>query len=269
VDRCVSNDIVQVDFSDGVATFTLDRPKKHNAYSPEMGKEILSGLNAVDRRDDVRCVVFEGSGDAFSAGGDIDSMAERLEANTPAIDNAERLMDGANEVVRRVFRCPLPTIALIDGVAVGSGASIALSCDLILASERGSMGFNFRRLGLTVDTGVSYLLPRLVGANVAKELVYTGELVDAERGVEIGLFNHVFPTAEFDENAKEIIDTIASGPPKALRQSKRLIEDGHHQPLEAAIDDEALAQAALQDGHDHAEGVWSFQEQREPEYGDE
>lgn len=107
---------------------------------------------------------------------------------------------------------PLPTVAKIDGPAVGAGANLALACDLQLASDRANIGFVFRNVGLSVDAGTSYLLPRLVGENVAKELVFTGEMLDAERAESLGLFNHVYAVEEFDEHADALIERITEGP---------------------------------------------------------
>ncbi|MFC4540347.1 enoyl-CoA hydratase/isomerase family protein [Halosolutus amylolyticus] len=259
---------VSFELSEGIARIELNRPEKYNAYVPSMGDEILTALDEVQERDDVRCIVLEGRGEAFSAGGDIDGMKERVGTDVQVMEQAERLSSGANRVVTRLFRASVPTVAKIDGLAVGAGASLALACDLLLASETARIGFGFRQVGLTVDTGVSYFLPRLVGSNVAKELVYTGELVDADRGADIGIFNHVFADEEFDENAEEIIETIADGPTRALRQSKRLIDDAQHLPFESVLDNEAIAQGAMMGTPEHEEGVRSFLEDREPQFRD-
>ncbi|MDZ7701390.1 MAG: enoyl-CoA hydratase/isomerase family protein [Halobacteriales archaeon] len=153
-----------------------------------------------------------GAGGAFSAGGDIARMRERIETDMPVDDAVRSIEENTAAVVGEVHRFPLPTVARIVGPAVGAGAGLALACDLQLASEEASMGFVFRHVGLTADAGVSYLLPRLVGPNVAKELLLTGEILDAERALELGLLNHVYADDEFDQRVDELVGTIASGP---------------------------------------------------------
>lgn len=266
----MTEDVVLFDVTDGIATISLNRPEKRNAYVPAIGAGILDALDTIEERDEgVRCIVVEGRGPAFSAGGDISGMKDRIEEGTVAIEDAERLMNGTNEVVRRVFRCPIPTVAKLDGSAVGAGASIALACDVILASDDGAMAFAFKRVGLALDTGTSYLLPRLVGINVAKELVYSGEVVSAERGVDIGLFNRCIPSDRYDEEVDEFVTAVSDGPTHALRQAKRLLEAGQHRTFEQCLDEEALVYGALRDTSDHEEGVEAFIEGRSPDFGDE
>lgn len=265
-DGAMTGDYVEFDMADGVATLALNRPEKYNAYVPEMGEALLRYLEEVRERDDVRCVVLEGRGDAFSAGGDVDVMSDRLDTEVVAIAQAERLSEGPHTLVERLFRLPVPTVAKVDGLAVGAGASLAIACDVLLASDRTRIGFGFRQVGLSVDSGVSYLLTRLVGPNVAKELIYTGELVDADRAVEIGLFNHTFDVEEFEDEVDAFVRTITDGPTRAFRQSKRLIDNAQHQHLESALRNEAVAQGAVMDTSEHREGVRSFREDRDPQF---
>ncbi len=160
----------------------------------------------------------------------------------------------------------LPTIAKIDGPAVGAGANLAIACDIQVGSDRAKLGFVFRNVGLSVDSGTSYFLPRLVGENVAKELVYTGEILDAERANELGLLNHVYPGNEFDDRVRELAEQIATGPTVALRQTKHLLGSGLEKSLDAALHDEAVAQGLVFESDDHREGVEAFFEGREPEF---
>ena len=127
-------------------------------------------------------------------------------------------------------------------------------------------GFVFRQVGLSVDAGTSYLLPRLVGENVAKELVFTGEIFDAERAADLGLVNHVYPDDEFDERADEFVGEIADGPTVALGQAKKLLGTGPEKSLRQALRDEANAQGLVFGSRDHEEGVEAFLEGREPSF---
>ncbi|RDI70509.1 enoyl-CoA hydratase/isomerase family protein [Halopelagius longus] len=255
---------VLVSSSDGVVTVRLNRPDVRNALTTDLTAGVRDALDGLD--DDARCVVFEGAGDAFCAGGDVNAMM-RLQGGELTTEEAVRhVIDDTGGVVKRVFDCSLPTVAKIAGPAIGAGAALALACDVRLFSTDGRIGFGFEKLGLAVDSGVSYLLPREVGAGVAKELVYTGEVLDAERASEVGLANRVFDADSFDAESEAFVSDIAAGPTAALRTSKRLLRRGFEVSLETAIEHEAAAQGALFGTDDHAEGVEAFLERRDPAF---
>jgi enoyl-CoA hydratase/carnithine racemase len=261
----MADDPVLVGVDDGVATVTLNRPERRNALGDEESIALEAALEEVQDTD-ARVLVVTGAGGSFCAGGDIDRMRRRVETDLPAdeaVRNVERRTAG---VVGQVFAYPLPTVARIDGPAVGAGAGLALACDLQLASEAATMGFVYRHVGLTVDAGTSYLLPRLVGPNVAKELVLTGEILDAEEALDLGLLNHVYPADEFDAAVDELVASIAEGPTVALRHAMRLIDAAAHKPFDAVLRDEAAAQGLALGTDDHVEGVEAFTEGREPTF---
>jgi enoyl-CoA hydratase/carnithine racemase len=261
----MADDPVRLDIEDGVATATLNQPDRRNALSNELMAGLESALESV-RDSDARCLVITGAGGAFSAGGDIDRMQERVEIDMPVDDAVRSIERRTASVIGQVYAFPLPTVAKIDGPAVGAGAGLALACDLQLASEDASMGFVFRHVGLTADAGVSYLLPRLVGANVAKELLLTGEILDADRALELGLLNHVYPSDGFDDHVDELVETIAAGPTVALRHATRLVDAAAGRDFEAALRDEAAAQGLALGTEDHREGVEAFIDGREPTF---
>ena len=193
-------------------------------------------------------------------------MVEGLEGDTPAHERVQRIVEETAGAVRAVATCDLPTVAKIHGPAYGAGAALAVACDVLIASESASISFGFRQVGLNVDSGASHFLPRLVGENVAKELLFTGELVEAERATEIGLFNHVYDDEEFDEQVAATAERIATGPTVALKQSKRLVKQGLTSSLDEAIENEAAAQIVSASTDDHREGVRAFVERRDPEF---
>ena len=258
-------DAVLLDVEDGVATLTVNRPDVRNALTHEVSRGILDALDEVEGSD-ARCLVVTGAGGAFSAGGDVNAMAERLAGDVPLAEAVERIVQDTSRAITRVARFSLPTVAKIDGVAFGAGANLAVACDVQLASEESKISFGFRQVGLAVDSGTSYFLPRIVGENTAKELVLTGELVEAERAESLGLFNHVYPESEFDERAAEFVEEIATGPTVALKTSKRLVGQGFESTLDQAMENEAAAQAAVFETHDHREGAESFMGREEPDF---
>lgn len=260
------SDAVAIDVASGVATLTLNRPDNYNALTADMSGAIVEAIDDLEGRDDVRCLVVTGSEGTFCAGGDINSMMQRLSGQAELHEAVERIQHETSRAVRRIREFHLPTVARIEGVAFGAGGNLAIACDVLLASEDAQISFGFRQVGLAVDTGTSYLLPRLVGENVAKELVFTGERVPAERALELGLFNHVYDADSFDEEADAFVEEIASGPTVALRISKNTMNQGLNVSIKQAQDNEASAQAAVFETGDHREGAEAFMEGRDPDF---
>ena len=259
------SDLVRFEMVDETATVTLNNPDVRNALSVEMAEHLR---DAVDRAEaaDARCLVVQGSGATFCAGGDIGAMLEGVSEDVDIETRVQEYALPINRAVQTVAECPIPTVAKVDGPAFGAGAALAIACDVVLASERAKIGFGFRQVGLSVDSGTSHLLPRIVGENVAKELVYTGELVDTERAHDLGLFNHVYPTDEFEQHTQEFIEQVATGPTLALTESKQLIENGSQRSIGEAIDAETAALKQTLVSADHAEGVRAFAEQRDADF---
>lgn len=247
-----------------IARVTLTDPDRRNALSTELASGVVAALDRLEGTD-TRCVVVAGEESAFSAGGDVEAMVERADADEPLDDAVRHVIQDTGRCVRRLYESEFPTVAKVTGPAFGAGANLAIAADVLLFHADARIGFGFRNVGLAVDSGTSFLLPRLVGDNVAAELMYTGELLDADRALELGIANHVFDAETFEREAEALIEEIASGPSVALRTSKRLLR-ADSPSLGQAIRNEASAQAAVFDTEDHAEGVAAFVEKREPEF---
>jgi len=260
----MTDDQVLVETEDGVATITLNRPDARNALSAPAADQLVAAVDTAEDSD-ARCVVLQSNGGAFCAGGDVHAMIESIEQDISPAERVEVVVGAVNRAIRRVFECRLPTVAKIDGPAFGAGAGLAIACDLQLASPAAKISFGFRRVGLSIDSGVSHLLPRLVGLNTAKELVFTGELIDADRARELGLFTRVFEQSSFDAGVDNIVETVATGPTVALAASKRLL---NHQSdsFDAATSREANAQGVAFSTADHEEGAEAFVAGRPPEF---
>ncbi|MFC7019085.1 MULTISPECIES: enoyl-CoA hydratase/isomerase family protein [Haloarcula] len=261
----MSTDIVALRIADGVATVTLNRPDLRNALDVDTARTLVGRFETI-ADSDARCVVLEGAGEAFCAGGDIGAMVEGVATDVPPADRVEHAARAINDAVAAVYDCRLPVVAKLDGAAFGAGAGLALACDVQLASPDAALGFGFRRVGLAVDSGISYFLPRLVGPNKAKELVFTGETVGADEALELGLVTRVFDDGTFASEVTAMVETIASGPTVALTQSKRLVDRGVESSFEQALDREATAQGVAFTTRDHDEGARAFMEQRDPEF---
>jgi enoyl-CoA hydratase/carnithine racemase len=262
----MSDEAVLTSLENGIATMTLNRPEKLNALSDDVKTGIRDALDAFEGRDDVRCLLIEGAGRAFCAGGDVSSQNERLDDAPPAYQRSQRIVRDCENIPMRIHEYEVPTIAKIDGHCVGAGMGLAFSCDVHLASSEAKFGLVFRNVGLTLDFATSYLLPRLIGTNTAKELALTGEIITAGRAEKIGLVNHVYPAAEFDERIAEFLEPIANGPTVANYYSTRNIDRGLESTMQEAVERESSSQTLVLDTDDHAEGVRSFSEDRDPEF---
>jgi len=256
---------VEYDIDGDLATITMDNPPLRNALTLEAAKLIQDAVDDIEDSD-ARCVVLEGTDGTFCAGGDIESMLEGLASDRDTKELMAEVGLPINRTVQRVYECAVPTIAKVDGAAFGAGASLAIACDIVLATERAEMSFGFRRIGLSIDSGTSYLLPRVVGEKTAMELVYTGDLLDAEEAKSANLINRVFPTEEFDEQCEEVIQEVVTGPTVALKHSKELLQAGGDRPFDEAIEAEVEALGSVFETADFSEGVNAFVERRTPEF---
>lgn len=261
----MTDDPVSLHIGDDVATVTLDRPEVRNALDRTTAKRLIERFETIEESS-ARCVVIEATGSAFCAGGDIGTMINDVATDEPPAKRLEVVVSVVNEAIKTVYDCRLPVVAKVDGPAFGAGAGLVLACDLQLASPDAKIGFGFRRVGLSVDSGISYFLPRIVGPSKAKELVFTGELIDADQARKLDIFTRVFETDSFDEGVENIVSTIAAGPTVALTHSKRVLNRGIESSLEQALDREAVAQGIAFTSEDHVEGATAFMEQREPEF---
>jgi 2-(1,2-epoxy-1,2-dihydrophenyl)acetyl-CoA isomerase len=251
-----------VECSSTLATITLNRPDVRNALDLTMRQELLAALDEVEAANDVRVLILTGAGGHFCAGGDVKTMRERR--HTAAEGRAR--VESLNRLVLRLVDFPRPTIAMVDGFAVGAGCNLALGCDLIVASDRARFGEVFAKIGLVPDGGGTWLLSRLVGLSRAKELIFTAGVIEAARAREIGLVNEVVPAADLERATRALGERIAAGPPAVLRMAKHLVNRASTSDLASALDGEAGAQAIAITGEDHQEGLSAFFEKRPPRF---
>lgn len=256
---------ILVERDGAVAWVRINRPERLNALLPRMREDLDSAFAELEADGDIRCVVLTGVGRAFCTGGDIHAMADLLQARDFA--TLEHEVRAGASVIQRIDRMTKPVIAAVNGPAAGAGASLALACDLRIASESASIGFGFARIGLHPDWGGTYFLPRLVGPAVAAELVYTAGMIGAERAERLGLFNRVTTAAELEPSAHGMAGQIAAGPRDVIAAAKRSLRRSLDAPLEEAIDMEVHAQLAAFRSPDFQEGVDAFLNQRAPRFG--
>jgi 2-(1,2-epoxy-1,2-dihydrophenyl)acetyl-CoA isomerase len=239
-----------------VATLTLVNPRRKNAMSRAAWRTLRDLLREV-AAGDARVLVLTGAEEDFCAGADL--SGDREERRPPLVDMAE-----VNEACVALHRLPIPTIARVDGVAVGAGLNLALACDFVVASERARFSEIFVKRGLSVDFGGSWLLPRLVGLHRAKELVLLGDIIDAQQARDWGLVREVVAPERLDDAVAALAARLAAGPPVAMRQSKQMLNASFEASLERALEDEARSQQINFATEDTAEAGQAFAEKRDP-----
>ncbi|MDX3801303.1 enoyl-CoA hydratase/isomerase family protein [Streptomyces sp. AK04-3B] len=245
---------------DHVTRLTLDRPEALNALTPDQRDRLITLLAQASADPEVRAVVLTGTGRGFCAGADLrggTAAGERI-----AGDVARTLRVGAQRLIAAVLDCEKPVVAAVNGTAAGLGAHLAFACDLVLAAESARFIEVFVRRGLVPDGGGAYLLPRLVGPQRAKELMFFGDALSAADAERLGLVNRVVPDGELDKTAREWAARLAAGPTRALALTKQLVNASLDADRATAFAAEAAAQEINMTTADAQEGVKSFTERR-------
>jgi 2-(1,2-epoxy-1,2-dihydrophenyl)acetyl-CoA isomerase len=253
---------VRVEQQAQVATVILNRPEARNALDLAMRDALQAALDHLAGSADVRVLIVRGAGEHFCAGGDVKQLAG---ASLSAPEGQVRV-EALNRAVLALARFRAPTIAMVDGVAVGAGCNLALACDLVVASDRARFGEIFARLGLVPDGGGTFFLPRRIGLARAKELVFTADIVTAAEAERIGLVNRVVPADRLEAETHALAQRIAAGPPRALATAKALLDRAITLDLDASLAWEALAQGTMLASGDHREGLAAFREKRPPRF---
>jgi enoyl-CoA hydratase/carnithine racemase len=249
----------------GVATVTLNRPDKLNALTFESYADLRDLVAELPHRGDVRVLVLAGEGRGFCSGGDVEEIIGELQKMEAAELLEFTRMTGA--VIKALREVPIPVIAQIQGVAAGAGSVLALAADFRLLSTKASFAFLFTKVGLAgADMGSAYLLPRLVGAARATELLMLGDKLDAESALRIGLANSVHEPEELGEATSALARRLADGPALAYGTTKSLIVRELDMDLASSIELEALTQALMMKTDDHGEFYASWKEDRKPDW---
>jgi enoyl-CoA hydratase len=252
--------------ADGVVVLTMNRPDNANGVVPELARDMLDALTALERDRTVRCVVLTGAGKQFSAGADLGGMKQHLEERLH-IENEPYNARSIFPVTLKIATCRMPVIAAVNGGATAGGFDLALACDIRLASSRAKFGETYVKIGMVPGNGGTYFLPRLVGPGLAAELALTGDLVDAARALEIGLVNRVVEPEELLPESIALASNIAAKPWRALEATKQALRQSWHMDLPTTFNTSFWAVAALTYTADVREGVDAFLEKRPAEFG--
>jgi 2-(1,2-epoxy-1,2-dihydrophenyl)acetyl-CoA isomerase len=254
-----------VEEHDYVTRLTLNRPSALNAIDDQMGEELLASLKEAEKNQKTRCLVITGAGRAFSAGEDVSGLRDRYGSGShPSL--GDHLRKKYHPIITRIRNMEKPIIARLNGIAAGSGASLALACDIRLASEEAGLKQAFIGVGLVPDSGSSYFLTRMLGPGRALELIVTGRTMPAKEAEAVGLINKVVPASQLDKCTNELAQKLAQGPTKAIGLSKRIVNRVPSLDLAEALEYEALSQDIAGRTSDHLEAVSAFLEKRQPKF---
>jgi 2-(1,2-epoxy-1,2-dihydrophenyl)acetyl-CoA isomerase len=254
---------IEVTRDEGIVTITLNRPAKKNAINSVMWNELLETFRDIAEKPSDRVVVITGAGDAFCSGADLSGGGG---STTSEPRHQFYAMRHVGDVALALHRIPQPTIAKVNAVAVGAGCNLALGCDLIVASDEARFSEIFARRGLSVDFGGSWLVPRLIGLHKAKELAFFADIISAKEAEAMGLVNRVVPAGQLDAFVADWAQRLAQGPPIALAQTKRLLNDSFDVTLDEALEREGWAQTVNGKTDDTAEAMVAFLEKRTPNF---
>ena len=256
-------DTIAVTHDGSRSTLEIQRPDKLNALNQTVLEELESAALDLQTRDGLRVVVVEGEGRAFVAGADIGSMVEM------SPDEGRAFLRQGHDTMNAIEAIPVPVIAAVDGFALGGGLELAISCDLVVASNRAAFGAPEVKLGIIPGFGGTQRLARFVGAHRARHLIYTGERIDAETAADDGLVLDVIDADAFDQHIDELADSIAARGPLAVKAAKRVMHQGEDLPLDEGLAAERQAFADLFETEDRLEGMEAFQARRDPEFSGE
>ena len=255
-------DFLQLTILDSIATITLNRPDRLNAFTDEMLRAWLDALDECRRCDDVRVVVISGTGRAFTTGGDVGRFNEH--AASSAADIKSRVQDGIQRLVRAIAEIDKPVIAALNGLATGGGLDIALACDIRFAAESARFAETYVRMGLIPGGGGAYLLPRIVGSSKALEMLWSAAFIDAREAERIGLVNRVYPDDELMRCTLEFATRVAQGAPLAVQLIKRIVRMAQGMDLATGLELAAANMPVVRSSDDHLEALSAFREKRQP-----
>ncbi len=245
------------EIKNSIAFITLNRPEKYNAFNREMALDFQEKLDECETNISIRCVCITGAGKAFSAGQD---LAEVIDANGPGMDQI--LSEHYNPIIKKIRSLSKPVLAVINGVAAGAGANIALCCDVVIAAENACFIQAFSKIGLIPDSGGTYFLPRLIGFGKASAIMMLGDKISAKEAERMGMIYKVFRDEELSAEAEKMAKELSNLPTRALAFTKEALNKSLQQDLDQQLATEDLLQQKAAATNDFKEGVAAFIEKR-------
>ena len=253
--------MIHFEKKDGVGKITLNRPEKYHSFVREMALKLQETLDKCEKEDEIRSVMITASGKAFCAGQDLTEATDPNGRNISTI-----IQEHYNPIILKIRNLNKPVIAAVNGIAAGAGASLALCCDIIVASENASFLQAFSKIGLVPDSGSTYFLPRLVGIQKAGALMMTAESISAHEAEKMGMIYKVYPQDDFEKESWNLVSKIAKMPTKALSLTKKLLNSSVENSLEDQLKLEEKYQSLAANTEDFNEGVKAFLEKRKANF---
>ncbi|MCF8253432.1 MAG: enoyl-CoA hydratase/isomerase family protein [Bacteroidia bacterium] len=249
------------DVNNGVATLTLNRPDVYNAFNEQLSSDVNDALKKTAKDKSIRVLIITGAGKAFCSGQDLKSISGSKNRSL-----SESLYKRYNPMIKAIRNLPIPVVCKLNGVAAGAGCSLALACDLIYASENASLIEVFVNVGLVLDSGSSYFLPRLIGSARAFELATLGSKVSAQQAADWGMINKVVKLEELDTEVNKVADYYSTAPTKAIGLMKKMLNKSFSSDLDTMLEYEAFCQEIAGRSEDYHEGVTAFVEKRKANF---
>ncbi|MCZ6728848.1 MAG: enoyl-CoA hydratase-related protein [SAR324 cluster bacterium] len=253
---------LKFEIDNGIATITLNRPEKLNAFTPDMLEAWLAAYRECRDSDAVNVVVLTGAGRGFCSGGDVARMGDSADASP--MDAKTRLASSVQQLPLTLAEMDKPVLAAVNGVATGAGMDVALMCDMRIAAESARFAETYVKIGIVPGAGGAYFLPRLVGYTKALEMLLTGDFVDAQEALRIGLVNQVVPDDQLMEKTYELARKISSNAPLSVRLIKRAMVQGLSMDLRSHLDQISSHMGVVRGSEDHKEALAAFKEKRTP-----
>jgi 2-(1,2-epoxy-1,2-dihydrophenyl)acetyl-CoA isomerase len=253
--------MIQFEIKEGVGKMTLNRPEKYHSFVREMALQLQDALDKCNDDKSVRAILITATGKAFCAGQD---LGEATDPNGP--DLTQIVQEHYNPIIKKIRNMEKPVVAAVNGVAAGAGASIALCCDIVVATESASFIQAFSKIGLIPDSGGTFFLPRLIGMQKAAALMMTAEPVTATDAVNMGMIYKVFSDDSFEEESWKLVSKLAVMPTKGLGLTKRLLNASYSNNFEEQLDMEDKCQTIAGNTSDFKEGIEAFFEKRKPNF---
>lgn len=250
---------------DGIATLTLNRPERLNALGDTLRDDLHHAMVRASDDPTVRVIILTGAGRGFCSGGDVKAMHD-AKAHAQGRPLLEKVAPGRDKTILVMRDAPKPILAAVNGPAAGAGMNLALACDIRIAATTAKFGETFVKRGLHVDWGGTYFLPRLVGMAKACELIFTGDLIDAEEALALGIVSKVVSPEALMPTVRQLAHNIALGPPIAIRLAKRALYRSQDSDLRSALEFETYAQNICSETEDAREGIRAFVEKRSPHF---
>lgn len=266
----MSECFVRYEKRDKIAIMTMNRPDSRNAIGTHQDcADFIAALGQAQSDAGISCVILTGSGSAFSAGGNLKSIRERNgigPLNQPPDATRSNYRQGVQRIVDSLWNCEIPMIAAINGHAIGLGLDLACLCDIRIAAESARFASSFIKIGIVPGDGGAWILPRAVGLSNAAELIFTGDTIDSEAAMGMGLVSRVVPSGRLMDEALALAERIVVNPARALRLCKRLLREGQQQRLADMLELSAAFQALAHETSDHTEALDAFFDRRPPRF---